>query len=164
MNAVSYAKSNLEQNFNLLGMTMQGIDESQYNWSPEGTCNPAAKSHVHVLTTVDLLINRICKGGEMKWPDFAAKNGLPAQAMEMWKHEGSVPLAPVQEYGKEVQKDALDYVGSLSEGDLDREVDTNFFGKQSVAWVLQLAGMHTSGHSGDIAAVKGMQGLKGLPF
>jgi hypothetical protein len=30
--------------------------------------------------------------------------------------------------------------------------------------VLQLLGMHTAGHAGDMATVKGMQGLKGLPF
>jgi hypothetical protein len=164
MNAVSYAKSNLEQNFNLLGMTMQGIDESQYNWAPAGSCNPAAKSHVHILTAVDLFINGICKGGTAKWPEFAAKHELPTQATEIWKHDKSIPLSAIQEYGEHVQKDALDYVASLSDADLDRELDTKFFGKQSLAWVLQLTGMHTAGHAGDIAAVKGMQGLKGLPF
>ncbi len=48
--------------------------------------------------------------------------------------------------------------------DLDREIETQFFGRKSAAWLLQLAGVHSVGHGGDIAAVKGMQGLKGLPF
>jgi hypothetical protein len=58
----------------------------------------------------------------------------------------------------------VEYISSIGDDDLDREVETQFFGKKDVAYLLQLAAMHAAGHAGDIAAVKGAQGLKGLPF
>jgi hypothetical protein len=43
-------------------------------------------------------------------------------------------------------------------------LDTRILGVKSVGWVLQFVGMHMSSHAGEISAIKGMQGLKGLPF
>jgi hypothetical protein len=141
-----------------------GMDDAQYNYSPGGTCNPAAKSHVHALSSIDFFINGLAKGGDLGWAKIAEQHGLPGNPLQIWQHEGTIPYAAMNEYGQNVQKSALEYVASLSDADLDREVETQFFGKKSVAWLLQLAGYHAVGHAGDIAAVKGMQGLKGLPF
>ena len=52
----------------------------------------------------------------------------------------------------------------LAYEDLGTEVDTRFLGTQSVGWVLTFITYHTLIHTGEISAVKGMQGLKGLPF
>ena len=164
MNATAYAKIQLEQGFNLMNGTAQGMDESQYNWKPDGTCNAIAKTHVHALTAIDFFLNFIAQGKAPLWQPVAVATGLPQNSLEIWKFEGKVPLDAIASYGQQVQKSALDYLATLSDGDLDREVDTRVFGKQNVGFLLQLAGMHTVGHTGDIAAVKGMQGLKGLPF
>lgn len=166
MNGVEFAKTNLEGSLGLLGTCAGNMDDAQYNWKPGGTANTAAKSHVHAVSSVDFFVNGIVRG-EMQnllWGGFASKNGLPENPMGIWTFEGSVPYAAMQEYTQQVQKNALDYVGTLNDADLDREIETNFFGKKSIAWLLQLAGMHAVGHGGDIAAVKGLQGLKGLPF
>ena len=164
MQATSYAKLQLEQAFGLLNGAAQGMDDKQYNWKPDGTCNPAGKNHVHALTSVDFFLNAIAQGKPTLWQPLAAQHGLPANPLEIWGHGGDVPMAAISAYGEQVQKSALDYVATLSDADLDREVDTRFFGTQSIAFLIQLAGMHTVGHTGDIAAMKGMQGLKGLPF
>jgi hypothetical protein len=159
-----YAKKALEQSFWLFNMIADGMTDEQYNSKPQGTANSIAKSHVHAIATVDFLLNGTVKGGQMDWPAFAAANGLPGNPMEIWDHTGAIPLAAMKEYDAKVQKSAIDYVGSLSESDLDREIDTPFFGKQTAAYLIQLAGMHAVGHGGDMSAVKGLQGLKGLPF
>ena len=164
MNGAAYAKFQLEQAFNLLNGTAVGMTDDQYNHHPGGTCNPAAKNHVHSLTAVDFFVLNKAAGKEMLWPAFAAKHGLPANSQEIWGYTGAIPLAAITEFGTTVQKAALDYVGSLTDADLDRPVDTQFFGTQSLAFLIQLAAMHAVGHTGDIAAVKGFQGLKGLPF
>lgn len=164
MNATEYATSQLQQVFNLLNMCTDGMDEQQYNFQPQGTCNSVAKSHVHAISGIDFFVLQMLKGGPMLWPEFGPKNGLPANPQEIWSHADPVPLAAMKDFSTQAQKAALEYVGSLTENDLEREVDTRFFGKQSAGWVLQLMGMHTAGHAGDISAVKGMQGLKGLPF
>lgn len=164
MNTAEYAKSSLEGMLGLVGTCAGGMDDAQYNWKPGGTANSAAKSHVHALTSLDFFITGTVQGKPLLWGEFAAANELPANPMEIWAFEGTVPVEAMKEYAKSIQDNALEYVGSLSDADFDREIETQFFGKKSVAWLVQLAGMHAVGHAGDMAAVKGMQGLKGLPF
>lgn len=164
MNAITYAKEQLASSFNLLNMCTDGLDDATYNWQPAGTSNSVAKSHVHALTAIDFFIMRAAKGGEMAWPQFASEHNLPTKGQEIWNFEGTIPFAAVKEFGKQAQKAALEYVASLKDEDLDTVIDAQFFGKQPLAFFLQLVGMHTAGHAGDMAAVKGMQGMKGLPF
>jgi hypothetical protein len=162
--AVDYVKLQAEQAFGLLKMAADGMDDAQYNLDAPGTCNSAAKSHVHALTSADFFIMNKAKGADMLWPAFATKNGLPPNPQEIWGFTGTIPAAALGEYAGEIQKAVVDYIGTLSDADLDRQVDTQFFGTQSLAFLLQLTSMHATGHAGDVAAVKGMQGLKGLPF
>jgi hypothetical protein len=164
VNATAYAKLQLEQAFSLMSATAQGMTEEQYNFKPEGTCNPIAKNHVHALTAVDFFLNFLAQGKAPLWQPVAAATGLPQNSIEIWKYEGKVPLDAIVSYGEQVQTSVFDYLATLSDGDLDRELDTRVFGTQNVGFLLQLSGMHTVGHTGDMAALKGLQGLKGLPF
>jgi uncharacterized damage-inducible protein DinB len=164
MDAVTYAKTDLESAFGLLNVCAGGMDDAQYNWAPGGTCNTIAKSHVHALTSIDFFVNGIISGRPMLWAPVAQAHALPQSPLEIWKHEGAVPKTVMDEYAQHVQKSALDFVAGLTDAELDREIETQFFGTKSVAWLLQLTSTHSTGHGGDIAAVKGMQGLKGLPF
>jgi len=164
MDAITFATRQLEESFNLFNVCAGGIDEDQYNWKPAGTANVIARSHVHALSSIDFFINMLAAGGRSGWPEFAQANGLPANPLEIWKHEGRIPLAAVTEYGQQMQKRALENVAKLTDSDLDREIETNFFGRRPLSFLLHLASVHTVGHAGDMAAVKGMQGLKGLPF
>lgn len=164
MKAVDYAKLQTEQAFGLVKIAADGMDDAQYNLDGPGTCNAAAKSHVHALTSYDFFIMNKAKGGEMLWPAFAAKHGLPPNPMEIWGHNATISGAAMKEYAEQIQKATVAYIATLSDADLDRQVDTQFFGMQSLAFLIQLASMHATGHAGDVAAVKGMQGLKGLPF
>ena len=72
-------------------------------------------------------------------------------------------LEPALAYAEAVCGATNDYLASLTEEDLDRRV--SFFGQDStVAGVLARLVTHMSGHVGEIAAVKAMQGVMGLPF
>jgi hypothetical protein len=164
MDAVTYAGQGLKRTFTLFNQIADGMTPEQYNWKPGGTANAVAKTHVHAMTSVDFFITGTLTGGEMSWKTFAPANGLPANPMEIWSYSGEVSLDAVKEYSQGVQQAALAYVASLTDADLDREVDTAFFGKQTVAFMVGLAGIHAMGHGGDMSAVKGLQGLKGLPF
>ena len=164
MDAVTYAKTALESQLGLLGACAAGMDDAQYNWKPAGTANSAAKSHVHAVTSMDFFLNGNARAAAMIWTTFAPANGLPENPQGIWTYDEVIPVAAMTEYANQVKASALEYVGSLKDSDLDREVDTQFFGKKPVSFLIQLSGFHAVGHGGDIAAVKGMQGLKGLPF
>jgi hypothetical protein len=154
----------LERTFGLFNQITDGMTPEQYNWIPEGTANPIARTHIHAMTSVDFFINGTLASTDLRWKAFAAEQGLPANPMEIWAFGGTVSLDAVKGYSKTVQQAAVEYVASLTDADLDREVETAFFGKQTAAFMIGLAGIHAMGHGGDMAAVKGIQGLKGLPF
>jgi hypothetical protein len=162
--AVDYVKLQTEQAFGLLKIASDGMDDAQYNLDGPGTCNAAAKTHVHALAAFDFFVLNKAKGADMIWPAFATSRGLPPNSQEIWGHKGNISGADIKEFAEKVQKATVEYVSSLSDADLDRQADTQFFGVQSVAYLLQLASMHAAGHAGDLAAAKGAQGLKGLPF
>lgn len=164
MNGVEYAKKQLEQAFGLVNMCVDGMDDAQFNFNPGGTGNSPSKSAMHIAASIDFFVNGSLKGEAMTWPDVAKRYGLPENSLQVWKFEGQVPVAPIKEYLRDVQKSTLAFVDTLTDADLDREIETQFFGKQTLAFFLQLGANHSVGHAGDIAAVKGMQGLKGLPF
>jgi hypothetical protein len=164
VDAVTYAKRSLEQSFKLFNVIADGMTDDQYNWKPEGTANSIAKTHVHAMTSVEFFITATLQGREMEWASFAKAQGLPANPTEIWGHTGRIALAPMKDYGATVQAAAIAYVEFLSASDLDREVDTSFFGKKDVAFIIGLTNTHVMGHGGDMAAIKGLQGLKGLPF
>ena len=74
-------------------------------------------------------------------------------------------LAAFREYAKAVYAATDAYVASLAEAELDRKLDTGFIGEQTVAFVLSnVLAWHAAEHNGEIAALKGAFGLKGLPF
>lgn len=164
MDAVTYAKTALEQTFGLLKPVVDGMDDDQYNFSPPGTSNSIARSHAHLVSALDFFVNNVLRGQPPVWSTFAPEHGLPANPLEIWKHDERVSMKDMLAYQQQILDGVLSYVSTLSEADLDRVVDSRVLGKQTVAFMLQLATMHTAGHAGDISTVKGFQGLKGLPF
>ena len=164
MKAKDYARTQVEGALDFLATCAKDMDEAQYNHKPEGKCNSAAKLHAHALSGADFFVTGVLAGKPSKWPEFASQTGLPENAMEIWGSDATISPTVMQAYAEAIKGPILEYVDSLSDEDLDREIDTRFAGKQTIAWVLQLAGSHTVGHAGEISAVKGTQGLKGLPF
>jgi hypothetical protein len=73
-------------------------------------------------------------------------------------------LAELQDYGKAVSAATDAFLDSISDADLDRPID--FFGrKESMGWVIaDTVLVHVAFHSGEIASLKGVMGLKGLPW
>ena len=164
MKTAEYARMSLQESVNLLDSIVADLNDDQYNLDPQGTANSAAKNHVHIVSSIDFFLNGIVGGGAPQWSTFAPASGLPGNPLEIWGHGGRISREATLAYSKDVTAAALDVVSKLSDGDFDREIDTRFFGMKPIAYVVQLAALHTNGHAGDIAAVKGIQGLKGLPF
>lgn len=164
MDAITFVEGQFDHAWNIAAMVAKDMTDEQYNTAPGGTSNSPAQSHVHAMSSVDFFVNKVIRGDKLSWSEFASVHGLPANPMEIWAFSGTVPLAPINEYAVTVKQLVHDYLGTLRDTDLDREIETQFFGKQTVAWILQLGVAHLAAHAGDMAAIKGVQGLKGLPF
>ena len=147
---------------------MQGTTDEQFNWTPPGTANPIRVAFVHLVSGEDAFIGAI-GGRERLWDSggWAAKVGISAppgrgQGWEELK-AATIPVAPVLEYAAAARAATEAYLATLTPEELDRPV-TIFGGERTVADILALLVVHTTGHLGEIAAIKGSQGVQGLPF
>lgn len=148
---------------------MQDTTEEQLNWLPPSTANSIKATLLHTLTSEDDFIQVLIQEKPSLWDSgsWSMKIGLaiPPGRDGGWEEikAATVPLAPVLAYGQVVRQATDAYVATLSAGDLDREVK---IANQTllVAALLVMLANHASSHAGEIAAIKGIQGVKGLPY
>ena len=84
---------------------------------------------------------------------------------QSWDESKHTPLwlAPLLGYRASVRAATDAYIANLTPTELDRQVE--LIGSQRpVADALAIMVVHIASHGGEIAALKGVQGLKGLPF
>ena len=135
---------------------------------PDGNVGAISAIYAHLVRAEDRMIgtpagrNTIWESG-----DWAAKTGLdmPAEQTQEWAQSApEYDLATFREYSQAVYAATDDYLTNVSDDDLDAEVET-FAGKVPAAkWVGTTSLWHVMSHQGEISAMKGVQGLKGLPF
>jgi uncharacterized damage-inducible protein DinB len=169
MNAAQFIRQQVAEVRGLNNAALAGLTDEQFNWLPPGTINPIKSTLLHAVAGEDLFFQLVIQGQPPLWGTggWADKIGL-AQAPgggQGWQEakEATLELAPVLAYAEDMCTATNEYLERLTDEELDRRV--NFFGRESsVADVLARFVAHTVGHTGEIAAVKGMQGLRGLPF
>jgi uncharacterized damage-inducible protein DinB len=134
-----------------------------------GTIHPIGSIYAHVMYSEDNIINGLLQGKPPIWQaaGWSAKTGttLPQAANQTDEWAGlNIDLAKFKDYATAIKQNTDAYVAGLSETDLERRI--TFFGQEmSVGAALaNVLLWHVSNHSGEIAALKGVQGLKGLPF
>ncbi len=169
MNATQFVRDQVAEAHSLNDAAMAGVADEHFNWLPPGTINPIKSTFLHSVAGEDLFFQAILQGRPPLWATggWAGTIGL-VQAPgggQGWEEAKRTVLAlgPVLAYADAVRSATNEYLARLTDDELDREV--SFFGRaSSVADVLARFVGHTACHAGEIAAVKGMQGLKGLPF
>jgi uncharacterized damage-inducible protein DinB len=151
-----------------LDNVLSDLTDEQLNWTPPGKTNVISATLVHILASEDLFVQTLLQGKPRIWEaGWAAEIGSPMPPVpnKGWEEFKSVKLSvvPIVAYGNAVRAATDAYLAALSAADLDRPI--NFFGNEmTVAGVLALSARHTAEHTGDISALKGVFGVKGLPF
>lgn len=138
---------------------------------PGATIVNIASIYAHTVFSEDTIIQGLL---QQKPPVFQSQGWADRTGVAMpptpeltgeWARGVRMDLPSFREYAKAVYAATDGYVGGLSDAALERTVDTGFVGEQTVAFILSnIAGWHVAEHGGEIAALKGVQGLKGLPF
>lgn len=148
---------------------LRDLTEEQLNWSPPGATNTIATILLHVTGTDDTFVNVRARGGATvwesgNWSERVGFPGIPGRA-GYWAeaNDHAFALAPLLEYMAAVRASLDDYVATLTDEELSRMVQA-LGNEQPIAAVLALVVVHAAGHFGEIAALKGAQGAKGLPF
>lgn len=150
-------------------MTVDMTDE-QFHWNPPGTAHSVAATYAHAALSTDWLINSYFQGKTAHYEsDWASKTGVsepaPLQTLE-WAQGVRVNRPVFQEYAEAIYNETLAYCDGLSQSDMERMVDMSMIGagQQPLRWCLSTVIVgHLNQLAGEIAAVKGMQGLQGYP-
>lgn len=169
MEAPEYVRKQIAASRRLSEGALQDMSEEQFNWIPPGMANSIKASLIHLLSSEDASVQRVLQGKPPLWEaeGWNERIGLSVRPGrdKGWDEikEKTLPLAPVLEYAEAVRAATDAYLERLTPEELERKVEF-FFGDSRVADVLAILAAHATGHSGEIAALRGIQGVKGLPF
>jgi hypothetical protein len=172
MSTASILKQQIAGNHDILEQTIGDCRQETLDRAlPGATITSIGSIYAHVVFSEDFLVHGLLQGK----PTLHQAQGwgpklsvaMPASPMldRAWAATVKMDLASFREYTRAVYAATDAYVAALSDADLARKVDTGFVGEQTVAFVLgNIVAWHVAEHTGEIAALKGVQGLKGLPF
>lgn len=163
-------KGQYEQGHAILQGVMADLDEAFANQvTGLGTLGSAGSIFAHMVFTEDAIISN-ARGAR---PIFEASGwdkriGIQSPGLRQsaeWAATAKLELPIFQEFAKEVFEATEKYVATLTASDMDREI-AGLGGRQvKLGMMVATVGtIHISEHTGEIAAIKGIRGLKGLPF
>jgi hypothetical protein len=167
MNIFEYIQRSFAGLRRTVDSTMKDMTAELFNWAPPGTANTISATFVHFMHTEDRFIHSIIQDKATIWEsgEWSSKTGIqkPPEIGEDWSgfKKMKVNLQLLQEYKAAVWAATDTYLAGLTQEELDRMVKFAN-GERTVAEMLMLAVSQAHGHMGEIAALKGIQGVKGL--
>ncbi len=168
--ATGLLRAQYKQSFEWLEGTMKGSTDDLVSYDPPGTPTPIGAQLAHILTGLDFFVLGQVVGKEpLMMSTFAENSGIsepPPQGGDWgdWGTRVKIDLPKIHEYGKAIFAEIDSYLASIEDTDLHKELDLGSFGKKPVSWVLNIMLLNTHCHTGEIACIKGLQGVKGYPM
>ncbi len=158
-----------------LEQTMDGVTDEVAHFQPVGTANPIAGTYAHLIFSEDMFIHMFLKKDQpLMETTFKDKTGASevqpndwVEAYPKWLRSVKVDVKQLREYAKAVYADSETYIASLSDEDLEKDVDMSSFGmgnRKVYDFIANMVTGHIFSIMGEIAVLKGLQGLKGYPF
>jgi hypothetical protein len=166
--AVNLLRDQYKQSFNWLQGTMQGVTDEVANRVLGERVATIAGHVAHTVTGADfMLVAAVAGKAPLMMSTFQGKSGIsepPPQGADWlaWGQRVKLDLSAFHEYAVAVFNAVDEYLASISDADLQEEVETPF-GKETKARWFNIMELNTYSHTGEIACLKGLQGLKGYP-
>jgi hypothetical protein len=167
---VALVRSNLSDAHWLLEQVIEGLDPEHLHWTPPGTANTIAATYAHVVASEDVFVQETLLGrtplADGAW---AGKDGIslpvPRRGADWLRWSRRVQVdRRVREYAAAVYAASDAYLGGLDPDALLRPPSSPVPGGQTLSWLIHnLLVQHAALHSGEIAVLRGLQGLQGLP-
>lgn len=156
----------------------QDLDQPQVQWQPPGTANPIAGTWAHAIITEDIITNQVIRNSDpfavSTWENQTGLSAMPPGLGEdnvtnyqTWVSEVMMELDQFRNYMQAVFVESETLLSKLSEKELSQEVDASIVGMDSrPVYSVVYNGLisHTENISGEISALKGIQGLQGYPW
>ena len=148
---------------------MKDMTPELFNAATPGTANAINATFVHFMSAEDNFIHKIIQNKPSVWESgsWSGKTGIPkspgiGEDWSSYKHK-QIAIQPLLDYQAAVWAATDTYLATLTTDELDRKVKFAG-GERTVAEMLLLLVSQELGHTGEIAALKGVQGAKGLPI
>jgi len=173
--AVKLIADDLKNAHKYFEQIMEGVTTEVAHYKPEGTANPIAGIYAHLIFSEDFFLNFFIKKTqplfETTWKDKTGISSLQPTEWQTeypkWLKEVKITIPEVYEYAKAVFKSTEDYIDTLVDEDLLKNIDMSMFGmgerSQGDMIHMMILG-HIWSIMGEISVLKGIQGLKGYPF
>ncbi|MSQ28293.1 MAG: DinB family protein [Dehalococcoidia bacterium] len=164
MDALTLLREQAANADNLLLQTFESVTPDQAGWRlPGSAANTIGATFFHCYASVDEITGQLLARPRLfETGGWSERLGYDAQTV--WGFEGKQDPGLLLAFAREVSAAASVYLAGLTPGALDREIETRrgprpLGGRLSVYLVI-----HQFQHLGEIAALLGCQGVKGLPF
>lgn len=143
---------------------VRDVTPEQAAWQPPGQANSIARTYMHIVRNFDEDLNqRFFQRALLSDGPWRGRTGLPPGPCE-WEPDVVIDWQALHEYGRAMSAFVIETVAALTEDDLRRRVEmgANFGGVWDGIDVIRLTvGRHVWMHGGEIACLKGLQGLDG---
>lgn len=168
LNQLKTAHSTLEQ-------TMDGVTDEVANYMPPGKANPIAGTYAHLVFSEDFFVQGLLRK-KQSLEETAFKDKTGASTVQptdweveypKWLREVKIDVKQFRAYAKAVFAESEAYVATLTDEDLEKEVDLSALGmgtRKVHDFIANLISGHAYPIMGEISVLKGIQGLKGYPF
>jgi len=158
-----------------LEKTMDGVTNDVAHFMPPQKANPIAGTYAHLIMGEDMFIHNFLKKTEpLMLTTFKDKTGAselhPTEwetEYPRWLKEVKLDIEKFREYAQAVYTASEEYVATLTDEDLQKDVDMSSFGmgsKKTYDFIANIIVGHANSIMGEISVLKGIQGLKGYPF
>lgn len=153
----------------ILEQVIDDCDDETLKHLPGGNIGTIGSIYAHTVFDQDGMFQGAGRDGSIwqsgGWAEKTALGEMKGRQTEEWARAArDMNIAAVREYAQEVYAATDSYLEGLSDEELSEEIET-FAGKMPRAQFLGTTCLwHVSNHQGEIAALKGSLGLKGLPF
>jgi DinB superfamily len=174
--ALSLLKDQLKEAHELFENTAADIQEEHVHKDPGGKAFPLGATYAHLVFSEDVIVQGMMQAKlplfESEWKGkTGASEPMPPMdenwtpTNEKWSKTVTIDFPKMQQYAKAVYSATDEYVNSLSDADLEKEIDLGSWGKKTVAQMLSgFVISHACSLAGELSALKGIQGARGYPF
>lgn len=164
MDALSLVKQQVATARREFTGVMQDVSQDMGNWQPPGLANSIVDLYFHTTLVADRAVNRIT-GQPVQFEKWSATLKIPLDFRHTPEASRALrtDVATLKQYGDAVAASVDAMLALFKDADLDRILD----GPRGPAPITNTLTYnlitHVAEHTGEISAIKGIQGAKGYP-
>jgi uncharacterized damage-inducible protein DinB len=163
MDALELLRNQAAMADGLMSQVIAPVTAEQAEFHPEGSVgNSIGKMYPHVYISQDRLVHRLQDRPPLLAQGWQERLGFDPDTP--WYQQSNPDLDVSRAYAKAVQDATMAFLSNVSPEVLAREIDAPFGRMPAINTLSVLLVLHKMIHMGEISALLGVQGERGLPF